>query len=124
MKSVQSVVFLGPVPNDDLPALYAGAMLFVFPSLYEGFGLPSLEAMACGTPVVCSNTFSLPEVVREAAIMVDPLDAEGLAAAMERALRDQALREEMREKGLKQAAKFSWERTAREMLEVYRAVRP
>jgi len=124
VKSVQSVVFLGPVPNDDLPALYAGAMLFVFPSLYEGFGLPSLEAMACGTPVVCSNTFSLPEVVREAAIMVDPLDAEGLAAAMERALRDQALREEMREKGLKQAAKFSWERTAREMLEVYRAVRP
>lgn len=124
MKSVQSVVFLGPVPNDDLPALYAGAMLFVFPSLYEGFGLPSLEAMACGTPVVCSNTSSLPEVVREAAIMVDPLDAEGLAAAMERALRDQALREEMREKGLKQAAKFSWERTAREMLEVYRAVRP
>jgi len=124
VKSVQSVVFLGPVPNDDLPALYAGAMLFVFPSLYEGFGLPSLEAMACGTPVVCSNTSSLPEVVREAAIMVDPLDAEGLAAAMERALRDQALREEMREKGLKQAAKFSWERTAREMLEVYRAVRP
>jgi len=99
-------------------------MLFVFPSLYEGFGLPSLEAMACGTPVVCSNTSSLPEVVREAAIMVDPLDAEGLAASMERALRDQALREEMREKGLKQAAKFSWERTAREMLEVYRAVRP
>lgn len=121
---VQNVVrcFLGPVPEADLPALYAGAALFVFPSLYEGFGLPVLEAMACGVPVICSNTSSLPEVAGEAAIMVNPLDVDGLAAAMERVLGDQALREEMSGKGMMQAGSFSWERTARETLQVYESV--
>ena len=116
------VRFLGPVPEADLPALYSGATLFVFPSLYEGFGLPVLEAMACGTPVVCSNTSSLPEIVGEAALTFDPLDVTEMAAKIEEALHDEALREEMRGKGLQQAAKFSWERTAQETLKVYREV--
>ena len=116
------VRFLGPVPETDLPALYAGAALFVFPSLYEGFGLPVLEAMACGTPVVCSNTSSLLEIVGEAALTFDPLDVTEMAAKIEEALRNEALREEMKEKGLQRAAKFSWERTARETLKVYREV--
>ena len=116
------VVFLGPVPEEDLPALYSGATLFVFPSLYEGFGLPVLEAMACGAPVICSNTSSLPEVVEDAALMVNSLDTEELATAMSRVLADETLRQEMRQKGLAQAARFSWERTARETLAVYRQV--
>ena len=115
-----NVVFLGEVAEADLPALYSRAGLFVFPSLYEGFGLPVLEAMACGTPVVCSSTSSLPEIVGEAALTFDPLDVEDMATRVEEALGNEALREEMREKGLRQAARFSWERTARETLEVYK----
>jgi len=117
-----TICFLGPVPEADLPALYSGATLFVFPSLYEGFGLPVLEAMACGTPVVCSNTSSLPEIVGEAALTFDPVDVTAMAAKIEEVLHNEALRDEMREKGLRQAAKFSWERTAKETLEVYREV--
>ena len=115
-----AVRFLGPMPEADLPALYAGATLFVFPSLYEGFGLPPLEAMACGTPVVCSNTSSLPEIVDEAALTFDPFDVTEMAAKIEQALGNDALREEMKKRGLQQAAKFSWERTARETLRVYK----
>jgi len=111
------------VPEADLPALYAGAALFVFPSLYEGFGLPVLEAMACGTPVITSDTSSLPEVVGEAGIMVEPQDHEGLAVAIERVLSDAELRHEMIDKGLKRARQFTWEKTARETLAVYRSVR-
>jgi alpha-1,3-rhamnosyl/mannosyltransferase len=117
-----SVIFLGDVAEADLPALYSGAELFVFPSIYEGFGLPPLEAMACGVPVLCSKTSSLPEIMGEAALTFDPLDVAEMAAKIGEALRDGALREEMREKGLRQAAKFSWERTAQETLEVYREV--
>jgi glycosyltransferase involved in cell wall biosynthesis len=116
----EQIRFAGPIPEVDLPALYAGARLFVFPSLYEGFGLPVLEAMACGAPVVCSSASSLPEVVDGAAMTVDPLDEPGLAAAMARALGDDNLREEMRARGLAQAARFSWDRSARETLAVYR----
>jgi glycosyltransferase involved in cell wall biosynthesis len=116
------LIFTGYVPEADLPALYNGADLFVFPSLYEGFGLPPLEAMACGTPVVCSNAASLPEVVGDAAIMVDPYDVDGLAEAMHRVLTDTGLREELREKGLARARQFTWERTARETVAVYREV--
>ncbi len=116
------VVFLGQVPEDDLPALYSGAALFVFPSLYEGFGLPLLEAMACGVPVVCSSTSSLPEIVGRAAVMVAPLDISQLARALERVLGDGELRAYMREEGLKQAARFSWERTAKETLAAYHQV--
>ena len=114
------VVFAGPVSEADLPALYSGAMLFVFPSLYEGFGLPVLEAMACGTPVVCSNTSSLPEVAGNAALLVEPQDVTALADALSRAANDGELRQAMRQKGMTQAARFSWERTAQETLTAYR----
>jgi glycosyltransferase involved in cell wall biosynthesis len=114
------VRWLGPVPEADLPALYSGAMLFVFPSLYEGFGLPVLEAMACGTPVVCSNSSSLPEVAGDAALLADPMHTEALASAICLALKDESLRQEMQERGLRQAQRFSWKQTAQSSLEVYR----
>jgi glycosyltransferase involved in cell wall biosynthesis len=118
----ESVRFLGGVPNEELVYLYNAAKLFVLPSHYEGFGLPPLEAMACGTPVIVSNVSSLPEVVGDAGMLIDPADVEGLTVAMWRALTDDALRREMREKGLRRAQIFSWERTARETLAVYRKV--
>ncbi len=114
------VIFPGFVADEDLPALYNLAELFVFPSLYEGFGLPPLEAMACGTPVVTSDRPSLPEVVGEAGLMVEATDSQELAEAMERVLTDENLRKEMREKGVKQAAKFTWEAAAGKLLGVYR----
>ena len=113
------VTFTGYVADDDLPALYAGAGLFAFPSLYEGFGLPVLEAMACGTPVVTSNSSSLPEVAGDAALLVDPYDVEAIAGAMRQVLEDPALARDLREWGLARAAEFSWERTARETVAVY-----
>ena len=116
------IIFIGPVEESDLPALYSGATLFVFPSLYEGFGLPVVEAMACGVPVVCSNTSSLPEIAGDAALLVDPFDVNTLAVTMGRALTEEGLRRKMREKGLEQAERFSWERTGRETLEVYLGV--
>ena len=122
LKLGAAVRFLGGVPNEELVYLYNAAKLFVFPSHYEGFGLPPLEAMACGTPVIVSNVSSLPEVVGDAGTLVDPADVEGLAVAMWRALTDDNLRREMRAKGLRRASIFSWERTARETLAVYRQV--
>jgi glycosyltransferase involved in cell wall biosynthesis len=112
------VVFPGYVTQEDLPALLSGARLFVFPSLYEGFGLPVLEAMACGTPVVCSNVSSLPEVAGDAALLVDPLDVKGMAEAMNRLLQDEGLRTELVERGYRQVRRFSWDRCARETLAV------
>jgi glycosyltransferase involved in cell wall biosynthesis len=121
--NIRNRVFLtGPLTDSDLPILYNGAELFIFPSLYEGFGLPPLEAMACGTPVITSNVSSLPEVTGEAALLVDPLDVEGIAQTMLRVLEDPSLAAEMRLKGLAQAAKFTWDRTARETLAVYQKV--
>lgn len=114
------VVFLGQVPEEDKPPLYSSCQAFVFPSLYEGFGLTPLEAMACGAPVVCSRAGSLPEVVGEAALLFGPTDELELARALERVLRDSDLRQEMRRRGLAQARHFSWRRTAEETLEVYR----
>jgi glycosyltransferase involved in cell wall biosynthesis len=116
------VLFLGEVADDDLPLLYNGAAFFVFPSLYEGFGLPVLEAMACGTPVICTNTSSLPEIVGDAAITLDPLDREAWLGAVKLVLESEALREGMRERGLRSARMFSWEETARQTWEVYRAI--
>lgn len=116
------VSFTGYVDEADLPALYASAALFVFPSLYEGFGLPVLEAMACGTPVVTANTSSLPEVAGDAALLVNPLDVDAISAAMLRVLVDPALAADLRERGLARARQFSWERTARETLAVYERV--
>jgi len=116
------VVLPGYIADDDLPAVYSAASVFVFPSLYEGFGLPPLEAMACGTPVVCSSASSLPEVCDEAALLVAPTDVSALAQAIERVLSDEPLQATLRARGLAQAAKFSWERTARETLAMYREV--
>ena len=110
------VHFPGYVAEEELPALMSGARLFVFPSLYEGFGFPVLEAMACGVPVVCSNTSSLPEVAGEAALLVDPTDVSALAAAMRQALIQTELRARLIDAGQKQAARFSWERAARATL--------
>ena len=118
----ERVVFLGPVDEADLPALYSGARLFVFPSLYEGFGLPVLEAMACGAPVACSASSSLPEVAGDAGLTFDPRDVEGMAATIQRTLADPGLRVHLRQQGLERAAQFTWERTARTTLEVYRAI--
>ncbi len=116
----KSVLFTGFVADYDLPYLYNGASLFAFPSLYEGFGLPPLEAMACGCPVVTSNTSSLPEVVGDAGLMIDPTRPEELAEAMGRILEDRALHGELRERGLARAAEFSWKKCAAETMDVYR----
>src|SRR5262249_42135826 len=110
---------LGFVPFEDLPALLNGADLCVFPSLFEGFGLPPLEAMSCGTPVIVSNTTSLPEVVGECGLQVNPLSVEAIGTAMHRLATDPALRAELRDKGLARARDFSWEKTARLTLAAY-----
>lgn len=113
------IYFCGGLADSDLALFYSCADLFVFPSLYEGFGLPPLEAMACGTQVITSNTSSLPEVVGDAGIMIDPYNVEELAEAMLRVLRDPDLRQKMRAKGLERAKLFTWENTARQTLAVY-----
>ncbi len=113
---------LGPIAEADLPALYASATLFVYPSRYEGFGLPPLEAMACGTPAICSRAGSLPEVAGDAALLVDPDDPQALAAAIDRVLADPTLRASMRTASLERAASFSWRRAAQETLAVYERV--
>lgn len=118
----ENVRWLGSTPSTDLAALYCGATAFVFPSEYEGFGLPVVEAMACGAPVICSNAASLPEVVSDAAILVNPRAVDEIASAITRVLSDAALRDELRVKSLARAAQFSWERTARETLSVYKSV--
>jgi glycosyltransferase involved in cell wall biosynthesis len=115
----QAVRFLGRVPIDDLARLYNTAALFVYPSLYEGFGLPVLEAMACGSPVITSNISSLPEVVGDAGILVDPYSVDEITTAMERMLSDAPLAEQLRQRGLERARMFSWERCAQETLAVY-----
>lgn len=122
LKLEGSVRFLGYVAAADLPVLYNLATAFAYPSLYEGFGLPPLEAMACGVPVVTSNVSSLPEVVGDAALTVDPTDVDMLSDALGSLLRDEALRASLRRKGLYRAAEFSWERAAKETLAVYRSV--
>jgi len=116
------VVFLGFVPDDDLPPLYGGADLFLFPSLYEGFGLPPLEAMACGAPVICSDSSSLPEVVGDAALLVPPLEVRAWAEALRRLLGDADLRADLQARGLARAREFSWARAARATVEVYQQV--
>ncbi len=118
----EDIVFTGYVPDEDLVALYNAADLFVHPSLFEGFGLPPLEAMACGTAVVTSNTSALPEVVGDAAIMIDPFDVEALATAMARVLDDGDLRADLEARGLARAAQFTWERTARIVHGVYQSI--
>lgn len=112
----------GYVDEETLACLYSGALVTVYPSLYEGFGLPVLEAMACGAPVICSAAASLPEVSGGAALQVDPHDPDDLAAALERILADSGLREQVAERGKRRAAQFSWNRCARETLQVFEKV--
>jgi glycosyltransferase involved in cell wall biosynthesis len=116
----RDVILTGYVGDADLAALYRGAAGFVYPSLFEGFGLPPLEAMSCGTPVVTSNTSSLPEVVGNAALLVNPYDEEALAASLSRVAGDEALRAELRRAGFERASRFSWRATAERTLALYR----
>lgn len=113
---------LGYVPDEDLPALYSGAAVLVYPSLYEGFGLPPLEAMACGTPVVVSNVASLPEVVGDAGVYVDSYDVDDIARGIYQVLTDENLRHHLREKGLARANLFTWKKAADETLAVFQEV--
>jgi glycosyltransferase involved in cell wall biosynthesis len=114
------IVFPGYVADEDLATLYSGALGFIYPSLYEGFGLPPLEAMQCGVPVVTSNTSSLPEVVGDAGIMLNPQDVSGLAQSMLDLYRDASLRERMRAKSIAQAQRFDWNRSVDATLAAYR----
>jgi glycosyltransferase involved in cell wall biosynthesis len=119
LKLQDEVIFTGYVEDEDLPALYNAAHIFAFPSLYEGFGLPPLEAMASGTPVISSNTSSMPEVVGDSGLLLPPEGEKQWADAMIKLNSDQTLRTELRTKGLVQAKKFSWEKCARETVAVY-----
>ena len=116
-----SIIVTGYVPDNDLPALYSGALCFVYPSYFEGFGLPPLEAMKCGTPVITGNRTSLPEVVGDAGLLVDPFDVKALAAAIEQLIYNPDFRLQLRVKGLNRARMFDWRETARRTLEVYQA---
>jgi len=116
------VRFLGYLPDDTLAILYRLAAVFVFPSLYEGFGLPPLEAMACGTPVVTSNVSSLPEVVGGAAVLVDPYNVESIVDGIARVLSNPALSEELRAKGIARAREFSWERSVARTRDIYQEI--
>jgi glycosyltransferase involved in cell wall biosynthesis len=115
----ERVVFTGYVPEEDLPLLYNAADVFVYPSIYEGFGLPVLEALACGTPVITSNISSMPEILGEAGILVKPEEADGLADAMSRVTQDGELRKRLVRQGLERAKLFTWDRAAQATLAVY-----
>jgi glycosyltransferase involved in cell wall biosynthesis len=115
----EAVIFPGHVPLEDLRMLYSSCALFAFPSLYEGFGMPVLEAMACGAPVVSSNASSLPEAAGDAALLVDPRNPEAWPQAMTRVYEDANLREDLRRRGALRIKAFSWEQSAREQLRVY-----
>lgn len=117
MKIDDHIIFTGYVSDDDLPLFYNAATVFAYPSLYEGFGIPVIEAMACGVPVVTSNVSSLPEVAGDAAVLVNPEEPEEIAAAIYRIMIDEDLYESLREKGFKQASKFTWEACAKKTLE-------
>ncbi len=118
------VILTGQVPRADLPALYAGAAVFAFPSLYEGFGIPPLEAMACGVPVVASHAAALPEIIGPAAVLVDPLNVDEIAHALARVLGQPELGRKLRERGLVHAARFSWTGMATRLLALYRELAP
>ena len=118
----QSVVFRDYIPDGLLPDYYRIADVFALSSRYEPFGMTAVEAMACGTPVFCSNASSLPEVAGDAALMVDPFDIDGLVEAMARTLEDADLRQQMIAKGLAQAARFTWAESAQQLLSVFGAL--
>jgi glycosyltransferase involved in cell wall biosynthesis len=118
----QDVIWLGGVPFNELPALYNRAKILVYPSLYEGFGFPPLEAMACGTPTITSDRGALKEIAGEAALYVNPDEPESIADALQKLLSDESLYQTLREKGLAHIRQFSWEQTARQTLAVYEKV--
>jgi glycosyltransferase involved in cell wall biosynthesis len=118
----KDIIFCDFVLQEDLVALYNAADVFAYPSLYEGFGLPLLEAMACNCPVVASNRSSIPEVCSDAALLVDPLDPTGIADAIFRILADSHLRKSLVEKGRRRVEMFSWKRTAEETLRIYNSL--
>jgi len=118
----ERVLFTGYVPEADKPALLSGALFFCFPSLYEGFGLPPLEAMACGTPVLVSDAASLPEVVGDAGLLVDPFSVADIMDGMERLCADAALREAMRTQGIQQAKRFDWDQISIELFQIYKSL--
>lgn len=122
LKLENQVHFPGYILDEDVPKLINGATAFVFPSFYEGFGMPPLEAMSCGVPVIASNTSSLPEVIEDAGILIDPYSIEELTGAMEQILRNPQLRNIMVSKGLLQAKKFTWEKSAELTIEIYKKV--
>lgn len=121
-EELENVHFTGFVADEDLAALYSGAEAFVFPSLYEGFGLPVLEAMQCGCPVIASNTSSIPEIAGGAAVLVDPYNEERLAASMWKVHASPKKREEMSERGVHEAKNYSWEKRAEKILGVYEKI--
>lgn len=116
------IIFTGFVPEEDLPLLYNSSRLFVFPSLYEGFGLPVLEAMACGIPVITSRTSSLPEIAADAALYVDPLSIDSIVEAIDQVYKDEDMRGSMIERGIQRARHFSWQKAAAETLNIYREI--
>lgn len=118
------VHFIGFADEEDLPALYSGALCLAFPSLYEGFGLPILEAMGCATPVVTSNVSSLPEVAGDAALIVDPYDVEALTDALKHIIEDQTLRQNLIQKGLLRSKEFSWDKSAQHLVQIYTDLLP
>jgi glycosyltransferase involved in cell wall biosynthesis len=118
----ERVRFIGHVPHEDLPAMFNLADVFVYPSLYEGFGIPVLEALACGTPVVTSNLSSIPEITGDCALLVPPADQGALTAALRRLLNEPELHQELSRCGPARAGQFTWERTARRTLAVYEQV--
>ncbi len=116
------VLLLGHVPDNDLRAIYNNAQALVYPSLYEGFGLPIVEAMACGCPVICSNTASMPEVAGKAAVLIDPAKSDDLAQAIDTLVYDACFRSDLVHKGFRQAAGFTWDQTAGQTLDLFKAV--
>ena len=121
LQLTEDIIFTGRVPDADLPALYSGAECLLMPSLYEGFGIPVLEAMACGTPVVCSKASSLPEVAGPAARYIELMTGEGLTEAIRQVLSNPEMSEQMRNEGLRRAARFCWRNAAIQTVDVYRA---
>jgi glycosyltransferase involved in cell wall biosynthesis len=121
-KLKDSVIFTGFIEHVDLPVMYSIAKLFILPSLFEGFGLPVIEAMACGTPVITSNTSSLPEIAGDAAVLINPYDTAEISQAIIKVISDKTLQNEMRAKGLINAKRFSWSASARELLSVFEQV--
>jgi len=122
LSSASRIIFTGYLPREELRQLYNQASLFVYPSIYEGFGFPVLEALACGVPVITANTSSLPEVAGEAAVFIDPRSAEDISSAISMLLTEKEVRETLIRKGPAQVKKFSWERAAEETLNIYHEV--